>query len=267
VLDFVVRHKYGLSTAFLLVGLFFLSLDFYLAGQLGSAAKSTVAIQSFPIRQDGRTSELWALPPRPRPPFSVVVTGNTLPIPATAQANSTIDLTLPDLSIDHITDSQGLLLKGPHDPWVSVATELFGNANMHLRDGSLSLVLDLPGATILPKSNKLVGTPIHFLVRATDNKDGDFVGRFSFEGQPKDMNYLFEGKSLSLHVSEHHSIRETASWYFTFLGPGFTVSGILGFLFGWLLPKPAVKAKLAEEEDDPKKERKKKKKPTKRPSA
>jgi hypothetical protein len=257
--DFVLRHKYSLSTAFLVCGVTFSLIAF--EAPL-AVPKVEIAIQPQPIEQDGRISKMWASPPPPRPPFRVVVTGNVSPIPINPLATSTIDITISNLSIDHITDVQGLLLKGPDDPYVD-AKEIFEKANLHLNDGSLSLVLDVPGANVAPKLNKLLGSGVHFLVRGTDNKDGDFIGRFSFDGRPQDMDYVFEGQSVSLHVAEYHSTRDTVSWYFTLLGPGFTATGILGILFGWLLPKPGGN-KEDDHADDNERSAKKNKMPKKK---
>jgi hypothetical protein len=82
-----------------------------------------------------------------------------------------------------------------------------------------------------------------FLIRAKDNIDGKRIGVFSFEGPVKDMRYELDQDEVSMAIQEVYSTRESINWFYTFLGSGVTLSGLLGFLSSRLFPRKSNEEK------------------------
>lgn len=142
-------------------------------------------------------------------------------------ANSTAKIVVDQLSISQII---------PHEQ------QFLQNARAHLTDGSLSIRFNMPGATVAPEESKLFGRPIAFLVRSKDNEEGYFQGSFELHSSAKNMIFYLDSPIVGMRIQKSYTMRDSVSWYYTFLGSGFTLCGLLGFLSSRFLPKDEKKS-------------------------
>jgi hypothetical protein len=175
------------------------------------------------------------------PPYDVCVMVSVKGLPDESAADSTATVTISDISIDSISSipsertlDVGILSSSRQRPLSHNEEKVLKTAKARLTDGTLTLKLAMPGATVAPSSIQLIGqSQLRFLIRPTENKDGELAGDLAIDGNSDKMSYSYCGEGIRMSVKERYTRRETATYYAKFLGSGFTVTGLAGWLWGF----------------------------------